>query len=280
MDPVSAIGLVASIIQLIDATTKVVGYVNDVKDAPAERAQFARHASSLLALLTDLRYRAEEAKSASEPWFLALRRLAVEGGPLEQLRDQMECLATKLQPISADRFKKVQKALTWTLDKKEIVQILAQIERIKTLITLALQEDQFKLTLSMKKDLGDVKENLQEVTREADAERKNEEFEKITSWLSPLDFAAKQIDFLNRRQSGTGEWLLSEPSFQDWVDGKERTLWCNGPPGAGKTILASMVIDWLECQHRSTDTAVIYLYCNYKEENVQAPENMPLDQSL
>ncbi|KAI0868926.1 ankyrin [Hypoxylon argillaceum] len=261
MDPVSAVGFVASIIQLIETTAKVVRYVNAVKDAPTERAQFARHASSLLALLTDLRYRVEDAKSASETWFVALRSLGVGGGPLDQLQGQMECLATKLQPVSnTDRLEKARKALAWTLNKKEIVEALAQIERVKTLVMLALQNDQFKLTLAMKQDLMDVKEDLRGAIGGANAERQDEEFEQITSWLSSLEFTTKQIDFLKRH----------------WVDGKERMLWCRGLPIKEVTNLVyrSMVIDWLERQHRAADVAVIYLYCSYKEEEVQTAENM------
>jgi len=67
MEPASIIGLGSSIVQLIETTVKIIGYTNAVKNAPAERGQFARHASSLLALLTDLRYRVEEAKSSSDP---------------------------------------------------------------------------------------------------------------------------------------------------------------------------------------------------------------------
>jgi hypothetical protein len=39
-------------------------------------------------------------------------------------------------------------------------------------------------------------------------------------------------------------------------------------------IRSSMVIDWLENQHKSTYIAVVYLYCNYKEEEVQTLQNM------
>lgn len=35
-----------------------------------------------------------------------------------------------------------------------------------------------------------------------------------------------------------------------------------------------MVIDWLEKQHHSADTVVLYLYCSYKEEEVQTLRNM------
>ncbi len=81
MDPISVVGLVASSIQLTDTMAKASSYVNDVKDAPTERAQFARHASSLLALLVDLRYRVEEAEvNESDPWFSALKGLSAKDG--------------------------------------------------------------------------------------------------------------------------------------------------------------------------------------------------------
>lgn len=44
----------------MNVTSKVVTHLNDVKDAPKERAKLVREATRLLALLTDLRYRVEE----------------------------------------------------------------------------------------------------------------------------------------------------------------------------------------------------------------------------
>lgn len=140
MDPFSAVGLATCIIQLIDATTKAIKYANDIKDAPRERADFARHASSLLSLVIDLRYQVDEAKSCSDPWFASLRGLDAEAGPLAQLTDQMGRLATKLKPHEGS-LKAISRTLVWTLDKKEIEGVLGQIERVKSLITLALQND-------------------------------------------------------------------------------------------------------------------------------------------
>ena len=138
MDPVTAVGLAASIVQLIDATTTAIKYVNDVKDAPKDRATLAREGSSLLALFTDLRYRVEEAESTSA-WFAGVRLLGVEGGLLDQFKDAMEKLARKLKPETG--IKKFSKALIWTLDKNETINILSKIERLKTLVSLALQKD-------------------------------------------------------------------------------------------------------------------------------------------
>ncbi|KAI9764108.1 MAG: hypothetical protein M1840_008668 [Geoglossum simile] len=99
MDPVTVAGLAAGIVQLIDATMKVMKYLNDVKDAPKDRAKLAREATSLLVLLTELRYMVEEAKS-TDPWFAGIRSLGVKMGPLEQFKEEMEDLAKKLEPQS------------------------------------------------------------------------------------------------------------------------------------------------------------------------------------
>jgi hypothetical protein len=132
MGPVTAVGLVASIAQLIDTTSQAIKYLNDVKDAPKDRAKLAREATSLLALLTGLRYRVEEANS-TDPWFTGACSLGVENGPLEQFKEAMAEPSKKLKSESG--VKKFGKALVWTLDKNEINNILSKIVRLKTLIS-------------------------------------------------------------------------------------------------------------------------------------------------
>ena len=50
----------------------------------------------------------------------------------------------------------------------------------------------------------------------------------IAEWLSSLNFKASQLEFLQRRQAGTGEWLLESSKFKDWRNGILRELWCPG----------------------------------------------------
>lgn len=56
----------------------------------------------------------------------------------------------------------------------------------------------------------------------------NEESLQILNWLSDLNFWMKQDDTFERRQEGTGEWLLVDPSFQCWMNGDCDVLWCPG----------------------------------------------------
>jgi hypothetical protein len=38
---------------------------------------------------------------------------------------------------------------------------------------------------------------------------------------------------------------LKPPQFIEWLEGKKKTLFCPGIPGAGKTMIASIVVDHL-----------------------------------
>jgi hypothetical protein len=138
MDPVTAIGLVANIIQLIDATTTAIKYLNDVKDAFKDRATLAREAANLLVLLMDLRCRVEEAEP-TDPCFIGVRSLGGKGGPLDQFKEAMENLAKGMKLQTG--MKKFGKTLFWTLDKNNIIDTLSKIERLKTLVILALGKD-------------------------------------------------------------------------------------------------------------------------------------------
>jgi hypothetical protein len=79
-----------------------------------------------------------------------------------------------------------------------------------------------------------------------DARRNCEERQSILDWLTTIDYAPQQNDFINQRQAGTGQWFLDSAEYQAWLKTDKRILFCPGIPGAGKTILTSIVIDDLD----------------------------------
>ncbi|KAK2809089.1 hypothetical protein FQN50_004143 [Emmonsiellopsis sp. PD_5] len=94
-----------------------------------------------------------------------------------------------------------------------------------------------------------------------------EEDVKILSWLTPVDYAPQHNDHCRRRQPGTGLWFLKKAQFKTWVATKKQTLFCPGMPGAGKTILTSVVIKHLEEEFRDDPTIGIgYIYSNFKQQ--------------
>jgi hypothetical protein len=97
----------------------------------------------------------------------------------------------------------------------------------------------------------------------------------ILDWLSPIDYASQQVDFLSRRQAGTGQWLLDSAEFKKWVETAKQTLFCPGIPGAGKTILTSVIIEELSVRaQKDPSIVVVYLYCNFRRQDEQRPEDL------
>jgi hypothetical protein len=95
MDPIS---LTASIIAILELTTKLTGYINDVRHATREQAKVAVEASNLYSLLTSLRFRVDEARSG-DPWFSQVKRLGVKNGPLDQFKDCLEKIVEQISSI-------------------------------------------------------------------------------------------------------------------------------------------------------------------------------------
>ena len=89
----------------------------------------------------------------------------------------------------------------------------------------------------------------------------DQERQRVADWISPTNYATHQADSYDQRQEGTGQWLLDTVEFHEWVQSKG-VLFCPGIPGAGKTILSSIIIDYLEIFAKKQDIAVIYIFCN------------------
>ncbi|KAF8857794.1 hypothetical protein BDZ45DRAFT_550651, partial [Acephala macrosclerotiorum] len=97
---------------------------------------------------------------------------------------------------------------------------------------------------------------------------------EIINRLSPTDFSQKQSNILSLRYPETGDWLLETPEFNKWLGDRNRTLWLDGIPGSGKTVLASVVIDYLQRTRAGPNMVVSYVYYDYQESIRQTPENI------
>lgn len=103
----------------------------------------------------------------------------------------------------------------------------------------------------------------------------DQERRTILDWLSPVDYAAQQSDFLSRRRAGTGQWLLNSTEFQKWLKAAKQTLFCPGIPGAGKTIITSIVVEDLSVRYQNDSSiGIAYLYCNFRRQHEQKIEDL------
>ncbi|KAJ7076812.1 hypothetical protein C8R44DRAFT_585481, partial [Mycena epipterygia] len=94
------------------------------------------------------------------------------------------------------------------------------------------------------------------------------ERDRIIEWYSPLNFFLRQADIFNSRQPGTGKWLLEDDIFKKWK------IWCYGMPGAGKTVLVSLIVDNLRTQPETDNIGMAVIYLNHKESDAHSPSNL------
>jgi hypothetical protein len=272
MDPLS---ITASIIAVLKLTSEVITYLDDVKDAPKERAGLVIEASNLYGLLMSLKYRLDEGHS-NEPWYNAVKTLAVPGGPLDQYKDVLKELQEKAVISSGAR--KIAYALAWKFNKTEVDRMLTRMERLKNLIQIALEMDHLlvfitgfiniwlthssKLSQAINKASKDIKTKVYAIEQSQDRHRHH----TIAEWISPTDFPAQKSDLIDKREEGTGQWFLDSPKFANWLRGPRSTLFCPGIPGAGKTMLAAITNDYLSQMQSSGNVGFAYIFCNYKSE--------------
>jgi hypothetical protein len=135
MDPLS---ITASIIAVVQLSTKVLGYLNNIKDAPKDRTQCAIEMLNLCSLLYRLTDHVKQGNTGTSQ-DSAVQALAVKDGPLDQFKQALEALQATM--TDGGRLKKAGEALLWKFKKEEIASILDQMERLKSLVQIALQMD-------------------------------------------------------------------------------------------------------------------------------------------
>lgn len=128
-----------------------------------------------------------------------------------------------------------------------------------------------QISLSTKEVASLTKDGVDKVNKYQDDQRR----QHILDWISPINSAAQQRDLLDRRQEGTGQWLLSTNEFQQWLNDKQQVLFCPGIPGAGKTILSSVIVDYLESNfNHKLDVGIAFLHCNFRQVQEQRSRDL------
>ena len=116
------------------------------------------------------------------------------------------------------------------------------------------------------------KDSVDRLGEHQDNRERRDEHQVILDWLTPIDYASQQSDFIARRQEGTGLWLLDSNEFQGWLNQSAQTLFCPGIPGAGKTMITSIIVEHLQTKFRNDpNIAIAYLYCNFRRQQEQKP---------
>ncbi|KAJ6007433.1 ankyrin repeat-containing protein [Penicillium herquei] len=89
----------------------------------------------------------------------------------------------------------------------------------------------------------------------------------VQCWLNSADVQVdhESVSDVRSTNQAAGQWLLQNDVFRSWqsADTKDPLLWLSGIPGAGKSVLASLIID--QCRTFTSNTT-IWFYCKHGDD--------------
>lgn len=285
MDGLSVAASVAGVVQLADTVfTRTYRYAKTVKHATKEINELAtgvRNLSSLLHGLNLVLHELEEQDDESNLSNLAEFRLHHVSSCLTTLTNIQKKL-DKHQTETGEHHtvKRALRNLKWPFSVADTKELLAEVEKHKAAITVALSGDTLTTVLKalsrqedLAADLKDMKHKQKERWAMEDHIRMDNERQDILAFFGKIDPSSNHKMSLQLRHPLTGLWLTEGLPFQTWLHSQNSKLWLSGIPGAGKTIIAASVIEEA-MKESSQDRAVAYFYCDYKDMEKQNPVNI------
>ncbi|KAF4974625.1 hypothetical protein FZEAL_8484 [Fusarium zealandicum] len=92
-------------------------------------------------------------------------------------------------------------------------------------------------------------------------------YDKVMELISPIPFGDHHLKQSERKTPGTCEWLLKKEAFHEWENSSwSAILWLRGNMGAGKSFLASKVVDRYRSDgvqgNPGNEEGFAYFYCD------------------
>lgn len=261
MEALAGLGTAGNLIAVVDLAARTSSafaiYVRDAAQSSSIRGLLAQEATLLQDLLQTLLTRVKT--FAHDPAWLTSNQTA-----LSQLRQAHLDLAKLLKvdislgtPKKEDRFHSLLTAAKWPFSKTEVYTILERVARLQQYVNTLLLADQ---TTALERLSFQHAESARLSTKS-----------EITRWLSPLNMATIQHSVFSGVPRGSAEWFLKSEKFVQWSKSSHthKRLWGSGIPGAGKTVVASVVVDHLrevEVRRDENNSALTFVFLKYDDQ--------------
>ncbi|KAF1939184.1 hypothetical protein EJ02DRAFT_504930 [Clathrospora elynae] len=249
----AVVGVVASIVQIVDFSTKVIRRLEEFHSAAGEIPKSFRHINTELPVLsTTLQNISRDIKTDSVDTGTRDALIPVIDGCREQIA-QLDVILAKTLPATNDSWGTKSKKAMVSLHQEDKVENITKILR-NYIATLTFYHIAASSNLQPLRDLKLV---------------------KIREWLSAPDPSMNYQKALKQRQDDTGLWFLESDQYAEWRTDATSFFWLHGIPGCGKTILSSTILQNV-LQHCNSDPGkvVAYFFFDFNDIQKQNPELM------
>ncbi|KAF4952519.1 hypothetical protein FGADI_6754 [Fusarium gaditjirri] len=125
------------------------------------------------------------------------------------------------------------------------------------------------------KDISSQLEQVSELINKLESREHSREDESILEWIATAEYQSQHNSTIKMRQGGTCQWFLNSNEFQAWLKTEDMVLFCPGIPGAGKTILTSVVVEKLLNQFRNDgNIGIAFVYCDIQRKDEQKAQDL------
>ncbi|KAL2865966.1 ankyrin repeat-containing domain protein [Aspergillus lucknowensis] len=240
-----AIGLAVNIASVLQLATEIAqlsySYARDVKNAPKTQKRYLQEVSALMEVL----FRVEQAIQDAETTDLLPER------PPSLSDDALMDCYKALSALQFDLQKRRSRLLQPFHEKEWRVHI-DMLNNYRSLFADFLNSCILVTGNATYKKVS-------ELSREQDRNL-------LLTWLPQPTVSVRQ------RPSpcpGTGTWFIARESVQQWIARSLDFLWCYGPPGVGKSCLASILVNNLHQSRVPADCPVVYFFCDFSSQDQQ-----------
>ena len=269
-EALAIVGIVASIVQLVDFSTRVASRLEEFYSVTKEVPKSFRHIKTELPLLATTLTQLKETISTTSVADKSTKALVpVITGCTEQVT-QLDAIFEKILPEANDslriKSKKIVMSVRYDSKVEGITKTLRNYVGILTFYYAAATSTLQPLT-------GRVLFRLLYIL--CSKYPQDAKLCKIRRWLSAPDPSTNFQKALKLRQANTGLWLLKSDEYTRWKNAAETSLWLYGIPGCGKTILSSTVLQDVH-QHCQDDPGkvIAYFFFDFNDSKKQDPEMM------
>ena len=250
-DPLSVAASIASLVTLAELVfTRAFAFVKAVKGAPKEIARLSSGTGALYGVLSRLHLLCMQLERDENDVAITTRAHVVHDCTQTLRKISIKLDACSPSTSGQHRLSSLGTNIRWPFSTKEVEQLIAEVERHKNTLSLALTADTLsKVLLSLSKQEGiqeDIREIKDELIRRRDAETFiaiNDERRRILKSFGSINPEYYQDTNTKLRHHATGLWLTEGDELKIWLVTKNGRLWYFGIPGAGKTVLAASVIE-------------------------------------
>jgi Cdc6-like AAA superfamily ATPase len=161
-----ALGGVASVLTIVESVANVTKLVLSCKSATKESRRLVRELSYVRGLLTTLEETISEQETSNDTWTSTILLLNDNNGLLHQFEQLLGLLESRIRGPSNERgWKKLKSVLEWPFKEAEALKLIDAVERYKSLIELALENNHIHLSKAIRDDVKDLSNLVHNVLR-------------------------------------------------------------------------------------------------------------------